>query len=101
LYWAEFSGATTGIRKNLKNASIARPDLFWGQDRIEVIQAVQDNLNSVQLVAGRPAMARVYPRASQLMRGVTASLEGTTSTGVALPGSPIRAMTLSTDCNTT
>ncbi len=101
LYWAEFSGANQGIRKNFKNATIARPDLFWGQDRIEVIQAVQDNLNSVQLVSNRPAMARVYPQATQLMRGVTAHLEGTTPGGTPLPGSPIRAMTLSTDCNST
>ncbi len=100
LYWAEFSGAGAGIKRNFKNASIARPDLSWAQDRIEVIQAVQDNVNSVRLVAGRPAMARVYPRATQLLRGVVASLEGTTTSGVPLPGSPIRPVSFGTDCDT-
>lgn len=101
LYWSEFGGASPGIKRNFKNATIARPDLFWGQDRIEVIQAVQDNVNSVQLVAGRPAMARVYPQATQLIKGVVASLEGTTTSGVPLPGSPIRPVSFGTDCNTT
>jgi len=96
LYWAEFSGPQTGIKRNFKNATIARPDIFFSQDRLEVIQSVQDNVNSVGLVGNRPTMVRAYPQASQNLANIGCSLEGTTTGGVPLPGSPIRATKLST-----
>ena len=58
--------------------------------RVEVSQAIQDTNNSVPLVRGRPAVARVYVEnaGTSPVSGVEVLLHGS-SGGVALAGSPL------------
>lgn len=58
---------------------------------IEITQSVQTATNSVPLVAGRPAVARIYAvsDAEEPVAGVTVTLAATRA-GAPLPGSPLR-----------
>ncbi len=88
-----YFGDDRGINRVLKNTTLPRPDLSWAYlGRIEVVQSTQDLLGTVQLIAGRPTLARVYPQATGGTVGFAqALLHGFNSGGVELPGSPIGA----------
>ncbi len=57
---------------------------------LEVTQSVQNRANNVPLVAGRPAMVRVYARTNSLTptNGIYVELQGERA-GLPLPGSPL------------
>ncbi|MEM1331651.1 MAG: GC-type dockerin domain-anchored protein [Planctomycetota bacterium] len=74
-----------------KDETATRPDLSFVIDDVEVIQSIQTRENEVELVAGRPTVARVYPGAQgQAVRDVVVFLHGTDGEGNTLPGSPLR-----------
>jgi hypothetical protein len=81
------------LRRVLKNTTQVLPDLQFASFNIEVLQSVQDGARSVRLIAGRPAMARVFPsRTSVPISFATARLRGFSSSGTELPGSPLSPM---------
>jgi hypothetical protein len=87
LYWAD----NGGTRRVLKNATAVRPDMQM-VDRLETIQVIQDSTNSVRLVAKKPTMVRAFPMATSNIAWTTGWLEGYTTGGSPLPGSPLRSV---------
>lgn len=89
LYWID--GLNGHIYRLRKDAAAVTPDFTWLG--LEATQGIQDMSNSVPLVAGKPTLVRAYARSSIAnYPNVTARLYGVrTSTGVAMPGSPLRS----------
>ncbi len=89
LYWIErLSG---DIRRIRKDAAAALTDFTWLG--LEVTQGIQNIANNVPIVRGKPTLVRGYARSSLgVFPSVIAQLTGVrTSTGAALPGSPLRS----------
>lgn len=99
LFWIETgmgSSSATKIRRLAVNAAAIQRDLQV--THLEVIQVVQDNANSVPLIACKPTVARAFARLWHSSIGETqisspalnVILEGTRG-GTPLPGSPLTA----------
>jgi len=103
LYWLE--GFNASIRRIRKDAAAVQPDFSWLG--LEVTQGIQNIASGVPIVQGKPTLVRGYARSSLAnYPNVRAQLTAVrTSTGVALPGSPMRStvasMTLTTDTTIT
>jgi hypothetical protein len=62
-------------------------------DHLEVVQVVQNASNTIPLISGKSAVARVFPvmlgDSAQPVSGVTGTLRGIGKDGAELPGSPL------------
>lgn len=89
LYWIETSNGH--IFRMPKDAAAVRPDFSWLG--LEATQGIQNISNSVALAKGKPTLVRGYARTTLSgYPNVTAVLHGVrTSSGLPLPGSPLRS----------